>query len=669
MIFELMKARHVQPKTLSLSLRTWLVSPRIWSTDQRLALGSLGCIFSSIGLTLLHCSSVGASFFAISAFLFLSFIFLITLVAKFKTKKAFYSLEQNQSRRASLYFVFGASSLLAIVTWWMYISQIGIMKDVNAESMDIPLVVGHLLRAREEHMSARRYFETDPICLNLKQQDPAGAFGYFGHRFQFQFMAEVGPLLSTLYIPLVKWLGVTSKTVAVYSTSLSLFELGATLLLAWNMFGPWPSFLAALWLVGNFSRLIHVHQGYTAWPPSAILTVLLAAALYEHSKNPSKKFFLIAGPILGLLYVVGWLSVVFAVLMILLVFLLEQRLAWKNCLKQLILSAFLSLVTITLFTLLYSSYEHLNFISVNQTLLDNMLSRFKGGAVPGHNLSPGEKFFYAFKCMFLDMTTFDHMDKLLEGKPGNSEFFGALFLIGLFYAFKNRTCADKILLCWLISVFGFMGTIFTYTHRYALLALPAMCIVAGRGVDAFYKDLLVRSRVAAKAFFLVVAIGMALTLWVTHRNYYVDFTFYKPPDFEVDRMRGHADFANWLRKNSPPENTLVVLGDPIMFARTCFLFDTFTDRYPFVYWSNYFGSNSSSQQVKEWEQEALRHYSHVIFAFSTRMLGNVQTQQFMNDWRPFNRAHPGLQPVFTYSYSGRPASIVAFKIDQGPATR
>lgn len=581
------------------------------------------------------------------------------------------SPSQTRERKKS-WALFTVAALLTFLAFYgMFLDQLFVCEDVNMESMDSPLTVAHLERAREKGVSASAYFQSDPVWDNLKEQDPHSAYAYYGKRFQFAFFAFEWPLLNSLFAPFVKLHGVDVHTVYLYSTFFAALAWIATGLLALRMFGCWTVLPAMLFLISSLSWLIHTKVGYSAHMPSAALMIFLALASYAYGSRAANTPGLagraaplvVMGCLIGVSYLESWVVIVFGALMAGLSVVLNGPRRVGSALSDLGLVVAAAAASILLFTAAYGAYYHCTFSEIHGTIYDVCFSRFKEGGEPTMHATLAGRMAYAFRCIFLDSQTVEHLDKCLEGCPAIPPIFSVLFGVGLLYAFKERTIADKTLLIWLVSVFGVLGSVYTFTHRYALMAIPAMSLIAARGVTGVTRDLSRwRGGVARRAFVSGVILLLGFSLFQTHRQYYEDYLLHKPPVFEVDRMRGHASFANWLKHTGSPQDTLVVLGDPIMFPHSCFLFNTFGYDYRFVYWSNYFGSDTTPEQVLEWEREHLARYRRIVYAFSTVLLGNPQTGDVSNDWRPFQATHRNLYPVWTYSYADRPPSIVVYEI-------
>ncbi len=570
---------------------------------------------------------------------------------------------------SSLWFI--AATLVALTAFfWLYLVHLFIVKDVNPEAMDIPLTVAYLELARDQGIPLDTYFQDNTLWGNLKQQNPKGAYTDYSGRFQFEFFALQAPLLSILYLPFIKLLGVSSKTVAIYSTFFSVTALITSIILAWKAFGQWCALLSLFLMLSSLSWLIHTKIGYAAWMPSVTLINILALCLYSYMQNGRREILIVTGCLLGLMYLAGWIIIIFGILLVGLVLLLKNLQRILHLLLDLEVIALSFLGTVVVFTLGYAFYYHCNVWDIHSAILDAMFGRFSQGEPGLLQLSLGQKIGYAFKCMCLDSRTLDpHADKFLEGRPAIPYLFTLCFLIGLFYAIKNRSPADKLLLLWVLSIFGFIGSAFIFSHRYALLAMPAMGILAAQGVIAFGNNLARWNKKLIPAYYLLVGFGILFALQSTHYDYYVTYTLHKEPNLESDNKRGHAEIATWLKKTCSPHHTLVVLGDPTMFSHTAFLFNTFGYDYRFVYWMNYFGSQSTSQQITAWEKKIFKQYPKIVYLFSNQFLGDPTTNTVINDWRPFAIAHPGIKPHLTYSYSDRPPSIFVYEIVTQPSHR
>lgn len=546
-----------------------------------------------------------------------------------------------------------------------YVCHAYVLEDVNMEAMDIPLAVGHMMRAAKAHVSAEEYFQTNVAWYDLKTQNPAGAYAYFGGAFQFSFFSKVQPLLVMLFYPFVLGMGVTTKTVIAYSTTYCAVTWLLLGILGYKLYGKWAALVASTMPMLSLVWLIHTKVGYAAHMPSAALMVGLAIVLCQYLSSDRWWLPLGAGGIIGLMYLVGWLAVVFGGIFVVGVLLLCAQRGIRGTVRALALVAAGAVGVVGFLTVAYSAFFNVSCRGVHEAILSVMFGRFQQGGVPGQELSFGGQLSYAFHCMFFDMRTYDHLDKCLEGAPAIAWPFSFCFLAGLLYAIKERTLADRVVLMWLLAVFGVLGCAFTFTHRYALLGMPAMALLASRGVLGISREeIFVKRRCLQKTVAGLGLCALALGAYQTHHQYFCEYIGNKPADFELDRARGHARFGAWLKEVAPAASALVVLNDATTCPHTSFLFNTFGYDYRFVYWNNYFTHNSTAGDVLRWEKQQFKRYERLIYLFSTQMIRQVYGGQPQNDWRAFLLAHPGLVPAWRYAYDGRPPLLFGFVIER-----
>ncbi len=559
---------------------------------------------------------------------------------------------------------FGVVVALALAAlYWTQLAQIFIVEDPGPEAFMQPLMVGYLEKARQMGLSPAQYFNQGPFWKNYKQQESFWAHQCPGNQMIYEFFAYVTPTLCLFYLPFVKIAGVGAKTVALYSTFFSVLAWIGTGLLALRLFGRWLTILCMLLLLSSLSWLIHIKVGYASWMPSVFLMNAIGFCLFSYMKNPRHAYLAAVGVFLGIMYMMSQIPVAFGVLMTGFVILFARPKALSRSAAGVGWLSVSLLITVMVISFVYAGFYHCTASNIHSALLANYFSRFLGGGTPGNPLSISGKAAYAFRCMFIDMETFDHPDKYLEGTPAIPWVFSIFLVVGLLYAIKNRTLENDFLLVWLFSIFGFLGMAFSFTHRYSILAMPAMCILAAQGILGFGSDLArFKPKVLPFVYAFLVCAALAAAIFQIHENYYIQYTLHKPPNLEVDRLRGHSKVAAWLKENCNPEQTLVVLNDPIMFGSCIYYFHTFGHEYRFIFWSNYFGGGGTAAQVKAWERDVFSQYQKIIFVFSTQFYPYPQPHTPSNDWRPFLAAHPGIKPKFIYAYANRPASILLFEV-------
>ncbi|MFZ2642787.1 MAG: hypothetical protein WA117_17460 [Verrucomicrobiia bacterium] len=549
---------------------------------------------------------------------------------------------------------------------WMFFADIFAYKDIGCESLDKPLAVAHVFKVREKNVSLHEYMQNDPVWADMKREDPQWSYAYVGKRFQYEFFACQAPLLGFCYAPFVKLFGVSTEAVTLYST---FFATAAILLmawLAWKAFDGWHAIAAIFCMTSSLILLIHVKAPQASWMPSMFLLCGMACSLRVYSTTGRRWALGVAAACLGLLYLTGWLSHVVGFLLLALVMLVMRQRPLKTLFMDGVLAAAVATATILVISGGYAAWAHCSFREIHATMFDDMFNRFSLGGVPVlEKLTFPEKLGYAFRCFFMDSATPDHVDKCLEGSPAIPPLFSIFIVIGAFYAIKNRSASDKIVMLWLVAVFGLLGAAMTYAHRYALLGLPAMAILASRGIVGLGNDLLRLNARAAYGYALAIGAAFCITICTTHHSYFENYLHHKQAEFEVDRERGRGVLSQWIKDHYSPDDTLVVYGDPIMFGRTFGMFYFFDRPFRFMYWSNYFDTRSTVEQVKAWEQTQLSRFRRLVFVFSPVLMGDPQTQTFKNDYRPFIAAHGNIKPAFVHAYDGR-VLFFTFEINRDP---
>ncbi|MDD4869473.1 MAG: hypothetical protein PHR77_02840 [Kiritimatiellae bacterium] len=555
--------------------------------------------------------------------------------------------------------------LMVGLVLWTFCRSPFALEDINAEVMDLPLTVGHMLIAREKGISIKEYMENDPCWDNLKAEDSKGAYAYWNKSFQFYYMAHCAPLLNALFVPFSKCFGVNKESVTLFSTCFSLITFVIIFYIALIAYGRWHAVVTILFMVSSLSWLIHVKVAYGVWMVSTSLIGTIILCLYLYSTGGQRRALVISAVCLGLLFVAGWISVAFGIIMIIGGIVFGRGWSFRRVLIDLSLTVSMTIIMCVFVVTIYSFLFHCETFEVYENIRLSFSGRFSQGGVPSVHFTPWGRVIYVFRNIFLDMRSSEHVDKCLEGDPSIPPFFSILLFLGIFYAVKNRSLGDKFALAWLIIVFGFLATVFTYTHRYALVGIPAMALLASRGyfcmIENFAKS---KYRKVSLIIMVLMVAGLIGSVVMTQKQFYIDYLHNKPPDFEVDRMRGHDAFAKWLKSNYEPATTLVVLGDPIMFPHTCFMFNTFGYPYNFKYWTNYVMSFKDVACLQAWEQTLCKEWEKIIYVFSPCLLGDRTSGKFWNDWRLFQSAHPNIKPMFQYRYADRQPSMIAFEISR-----
>jgi len=575
------------------------------------------------------------------------------------------SISPLRDSTGSRVVVLAAFVLLLVVFARLYICHLFINENPNSEATDIPLTVAHLSLAHEKGVRADEYFQKDyPVWANLKAEDPRRLTGYCG-MFQFQLMACM-VMWNLCFMPFVNVLGVGAHAIAAFSTFYSVCAIAAIMVFAYVSFGRWVSILGGFFLVTSLSWLIHTKVGYPQWMPSALIMSLIMICAFLNSKKGGYRFLILMGVLQGLLYLMCWLSVFFGGMLILLAVVLEGPRTLSKVLVALCVLAASFGATVLAVSWVYSLYFGYDMVELHRTMFAMMFGRFSQGTMPFFKLSVAGKIFLGLKCMFVDMEWIEHVDKQLEGQPSISVFFTICFVIGLLSAIKERSVPERLLLIFLLSVFWPLDTVAMYSNRYAIMALPGMAVLAARGVVVLAGDIFrSKPKEVGLVFVLLLCCGMAYTTVSTYQKYYGEYVLNKKPNLEIDVVRGQLEVSSWIKNSCPQRETLVIMNDPTTFPCTCFLFNTFGWEYPFVYWSNHLGPGAAPKDVLAWEDEMLKRYRHLVYAFSTQLLASRNGPgAYFNDWRPFMAAHPELRPVFTYSYAQRPPLIVMFRVQR-----
>ena len=543
-----------------------------------------------------------------------------------------------------------------------YFHKLTSVEDLNMEAVDIPLAVSFLEKAKSQKISFYDFAKSDPTLLNLDAENYKMANDYVGI-MQFKYMAGQAPLTAFMYLPFIKLFGVTNLAVALYSVTYFAITLALLWLLIHKMYGKWHPF-PALWLImTNLAFLIHIKMVYAVWMPSFLVLTIEAICLYMYMQDGRKIWLILCGFTICLLLLIAWITIAFGVLFCMILII------W-NDIKKGITKTFCSLIWIfvpcvvltAVWIPAYSAYYNLPTSEMAGVLLMGVLNRFFQGGVPIVDLSVSGRLGYAFKCMFVDSTTFDHIDKCIEGVPAVNIIFALLILVGLVYSFKDRKPQDVLILVWALSVFGFLVVAFDFTHRYAIMGVPALAVIASRGclslMSEFYKRQLVKTTAITSIFLVGVWLVSA---FVTYDNYYRGYEKEKKPDFEVDRVRGHNFIFSWIVKKFDPVDTLVVLGDPIMVSHNSFLFYTAGHSFKFKYYYNtcYNGLGIRTPQAfREWQARMLTEYKNIIFVIP--LINFYRTNPIY--WHPIVEVNKDIKPALVYSYAGRQPMLAVMHV-------
>lgn len=556
-------------------------------------------------------------------------------------------------------WVFGLTVLVGVA--FIYLTNPFSVTDLNPEAMDMPIVVGNFLKARDAGVGFDQHLEADPIMQHLKRINPQQVFDYFGGRFQFELLGHQAPTLGLFYLPFVSIWGVSNEAVALYSLSFFLLSILLIFICLARVMDTFSALSAILFLLGCTGLIIHQKIAYAAWMPSLFLLSIVELSIVWYSRRSVWWTLLPAAIALGFLYGIGWLSVVFGSMIMGFWLLLDNGTSLRQKLVHGLFVSMVALITAVVIIAFYASLFGCDLGDVHRSILDVMFGRYGGGSVPGFEPSFGHNLAYAVRCMFIDSVTMDHLDKCLEGVPALSRYLGVSAFVGLIYMIRDRSSSDRFLSAALLGVYALLMTRLTYTHRYALLGWPIIAAIGARGLWGLLRDITAVQKGWMFLFcFMIIASSLA-TMFSAYRNYYVGYVQNKPADFEVDRLRGHSAVVAWLNENVNHESDLVLLGDPFMFPHTSYVFDMFGDEHFFEYWSSVLSGAKTLDDCRAWEKSVFseRAIRKIVYVCSSGWGAGF------NSIGVFLQVHPGMAPSFVYSYANRPPSIAVFEV-QGP---
>jgi hypothetical protein len=198
------------------------------------------------------------------------------------------------------------------------------------------------------------------------------------------------------------------------------------------------------------------------------------------------------------------------------------------------------------------------------------------------------------------------------------------------------------------------------------MAIPAMSIIATLGI--LWMDDEIKARWSNRFLYLfrgLIALAFFFSLTRTYTDYYLSYTYQKTPDFEGNRMRGHFAISDWLKRTYPgKDKPLVVLSDPITVSSQAYIFHTFKDPFPYIFWTYRFTGKSNPKEVLDWENDILKQYPKIVYIFCYSFFRDTIRNEVVNDWRPFLTAHPEERAVYSYSYSTNSPPLMVFEIDK-----
>jgi len=558
----------------------------------------------------------------------------------------------------------GGIVLNLVIFFFMHLYRFGV-EDVSAETMAVPLSVGCVQEAHCRGIPYLEFLAKEWRFTDAKREGPTTMVGIF----TYEYVIYADPFGVSLYFPFIRMFGVGRAAVSAFACVWAFACLLVVFILARVMLGRWYDILSVLFLQSSVTWLIHAKIGCSQWFPSVSVIILLIFFVYYYW-TARKMFPLIIGAgLVGVLCTEVWIGFFLGGLILVVSILLSWKSRRQLILLDLIMAFLAMVIAYFTFTFLYAAIMNIDVKNIGLTFYNSVVARFSQGGIPAYQPSLLGKLNYALKCLFLDSTQMDHDDKYLEGVPAISLLFAVFFFLGLVMACRRRTTPYLLVVVWLGLFFIVITFVYLFAHRYSLLFLPAMAILASVGVMESFQWLRCSRFKGLSMVVILFFVGCLLfTNFRSYTEYYDHYTLHKKPSFENDRMRGHAVVADWIKARFPAPDTLIVLNDHIMFCWGTYEFNLniWQNPYHFLYWNNYINGSSSVMQVRQWVKDKLAQYRHVIFVFSPQLLGNPQTNTYFNDWRPFIAAYPQLKPSFSYSYDNR-LLILVFEISRPPS--
>jgi len=554
----------------------------------------------------------------------------------------------------------GGIILNILLFYFLQVYHFGI-EDVDMEVAPLPVAVGCLEQARSEGLPLKTYLARNEWCIDFVRE-VANARSFPGNIISCEYFVYAEPMGIVAYLPFIKLFGVGLRTVEIYGCFWTFACLVLLFLIVRLILGKWYDILAVLFLQSSVIWLIHAKLGNSQWMPTVFLTLGIVLCVYYYWTTNRPLAILSAAAILGILCGELWIGFFLNGCLIGLAILLQWKARRWRIFADYLMVGIVVAVTFFSFISIYASIFHVQISDIYMTIFNSAFRRFNQGGIPAFQPSLWGKLCYAMKCLFVDSTQMDHDNKYLEGAPAVSWIFTVFFFVGLILVLKRRSVTDRWILLWIATCFFAMTFVYLFAHRYSLLLLPAMAIMAAIGVIDPLCMCMKKYKAGYVLVLAMVLTGLILfTHYQTYSQYYGKYTLHKKVSFENDRIRGHAKVADWIKSNCNSSRTLIVLSDYIMTDWATYRFNTYDRNYRFVYWNNYIKGSASELQIHEWIQSLLKLYEDVCFVFSTQLMGNPLTGECFNDWRPFVRAYPGMKPSFVYSYDNR-TLLVVFRI-------
>ncbi len=542
-----------------------------------------------------------------------------------------------------------------VVFFFMHVKNFA-YEDVSFEPAHVPVTVRYAEEAVARDMPVVEFFKTDSRCIDYGRQVPQSNT-YPGKLFIFEYMMKAVPLEILAYRPFIKMFGLGNFAVGMFAAFWTFQSLLLMFLVVRHMFGKWYDVLSVLFLQSCITWQIHAKMGSAQWLPSVCITLLLVLCIYNYLKSYRLLHICLGGILVGVAFADVWVGFFLNGLMLF----FAVVAAWKRrkwyVLSDLLLVGLVIFLSHFVFIFAYSLIYDMEVIGIYQTFIKSLFTRVSMGAIPAYSPTLFGKFVYALKLLFVDSRQVDHDDKHLEGVPALHLFLAIFLVVGIVLACKRRALPQVIVSFWALLSFLTITLGFLFAHRYSLIFLPALCILAAVGMVGLLQQLFKKTGTAALGASIALSLGLLFANYLTYKRYYVDYTLHKAPSFEVDRLRGHAKVSDFIKSQFADSGALIVLNDYIMTHRLVYELSNFGFPFRYIFFNQHLRRGTPPEEIRSWAKGLVDAHGNVVFVFPTRLLPDQSGGHF-NDWRPFTAAYPELKPAYVYSYDGRTLLIV-----------
>lgn len=263
-----------------------------------------------------------------------------------------------------------------------------------------------------------------------------------------------------------------------------------------------------------------------------------------------------------------------------------------------------------------------------------------------------------------------HYTQVMPGKPMIAPLVTLFFILGLFWARKDKLWSDKLIVPWAVIPLLVYGVYLGFQPRYLLIATPGIYLLAARGLVRAETKL--KSKLQGWKKPLVAIVFAFFILWTIYSHCQTYFGYYAQNDGFLTGNFGQHQMAEYILTYGFPERQEVVLGEKSMVGYDNFYFNTAGRPYRVDYWDNLLWGfideernrdvASLANQLIKWEKEVLEEKERIFYVFSIgphffEMPGESAPGQ--SDLATFMFAHFGLEPEKTiYHSSGVPALAI-----------